>query len=105
MMISSRRTWSIDNIKKIYNKFQSTETTYLEIIPNKKQSIPGTLKTPTALTQEEIEEHNLTHLPYRDWCKHCHVCTRKEQTTISTERWTTQTEHHPDRLLVPQERQ
>ena len=22
-------------------------------------------------TRAEIEEHNLTHLPYRSWCRHC----------------------------------
>eukprot|EP00971_Amphidinium_carterae_P142705 2826865-Amphidinium_carterae.1 len=31
MTTSSRRTWSMDYIKKIYNKFQSMETTSLEI--------------------------------------------------------------------------
>eukprot|EP00971_Amphidinium_carterae_P005985 117882-Amphidinium_carterae.2 len=32
-------------------------------------NIPRTLKTPTTPAQSEIEEHNLTHLPYRDWYK------------------------------------
>ena len=22
-------------------------------------------------TEAEVEEHNLTHLPYRSWCRHC----------------------------------
>lgn len=22
-------------------------------------------------TEQEVEEHNLTHLPYRSWCAHC----------------------------------
>eukprot|EP00971_Amphidinium_carterae_P175044 3469955-Amphidinium_carterae.1 len=26
---------------------------------------------PVLPTQQEIEEHNITHIPYRDWCKHC----------------------------------
>ena len=26
---------------------------------------------PTQLTDKEIEEHRLTHLPFRDWCKEC----------------------------------
>eukprot|EP00971_Amphidinium_carterae_P308755 6135235-Amphidinium_carterae.10 len=34
-------------------------------------SIPKTLKTPTTQSQSEIDEHNLSHLPSRDWCKHC----------------------------------
>eukprot|EP00971_Amphidinium_carterae_P306814 6097419-Amphidinium_carterae.1 len=33
--------------------------------------ITRTLKTPAAPTQDDINEHNLTHLQYRDWCKHC----------------------------------
>ena len=26
---------------------------------------------PKLPTQDEIEEHNLTHLPFRNWCRHC----------------------------------
>ncbi len=25
-------------------------------------------------TRQEIEEHNLTHLPCRSWCRHCCCC-------------------------------
>eukprot|EP00971_Amphidinium_carterae_P076003 1501469-Amphidinium_carterae.2 len=32
---------------------------------------PRTIKTPTVPSQEELDEHNLTRLPYREWCKHC----------------------------------
>eukprot|EP00971_Amphidinium_carterae_P345958 6487169-Amphidinium_carterae.1 len=32
---------------------------------------PKTYKEPSLPTRQEIDEHNLTHLPYRDWCKHC----------------------------------
>eukprot|EP00971_Amphidinium_carterae_P148579 2945823-Amphidinium_carterae.1 len=31
----------------------------------------GEDKSPVPPTHQEIEEHNLTHLPYSDWCKHC----------------------------------
>eukprot|EP00971_Amphidinium_carterae_P147634 2926253-Amphidinium_carterae.2 len=34
-------------------------------------NIPKAYEAPTLPTQQEIDEHNLTHLPYRDWCKHC----------------------------------
>eukprot|EP00971_Amphidinium_carterae_P020454 402951-Amphidinium_carterae.4 len=34
-------------------------------------NIPKTYRSPTLPTQQEIDEHNLAHLPYRDWCKHC----------------------------------
>ena len=29
------------------------------------------VRGPAALNQEEIDEHNLTHLPYRSWCPWC----------------------------------
>ena len=30
-----------------------------------------TLPRPTTPTQEEIDKHNIDHLPYRDWCPYC----------------------------------
>ena len=27
--------------------------------------------TPYKPTRDEVEDHNLTHLPYRSWCRHC----------------------------------
>ena len=30
-----------------------------------------TIKCPAAPTKEEIEEHMLTHVPFRSWCPHC----------------------------------
>ena len=32
---------------------------------------PAKLLDPQLPTKAEIEEHNLTHLPVRDWCPHC----------------------------------
>ena len=32
---------------------------------------PRVPKRPTAPTKKEIEEHEVTHLPPRDWCQHC----------------------------------
>lgn len=29
------------------------------------------MKSPLTQCKEEVEEHSLTHLPYRDWCRHC----------------------------------
>ena len=26
---------------------------------------------PTRPTEEEVERHNKTHIPYRSWCPHC----------------------------------
>jgi thiol-disulfide isomerase/thioredoxin len=33
--------------------------------------VPKVLKSPLQPTAREVEEHNLTHLPFRDWCPHC----------------------------------
>ena len=29
------------------------------------------LQDPRLSTQREIDDHNLTHLPYKSWCAHC----------------------------------
>ena len=28
-------------------------------------------KAPQMPSKEEVEEHNITHIPFRDWCPHC----------------------------------
>eukprot|EP00971_Amphidinium_carterae_P348600 6490584-Amphidinium_carterae.5 len=73
MTTSSGRRWSMDYIKKIYNQFLCMETTYLEINHNKKRAHHEESKHQLLLhkkSEEEIKVYNLTHLPYRDWCKH-----------------------------------
>ena len=32
---------------------------------------PEVLRDPGAPTPREIEEHNVTHMPFRSWCPHC----------------------------------
>ena len=32
---------------------------------------PRKLMDPRLPTQQEVDEHNLTHLPYRSWCPYC----------------------------------
>ena len=32
---------------------------------------PKLSNMPVAPTQQEIEDHNVNHLPFRSWCKHC----------------------------------
>jgi hypothetical protein len=32
---------------------------------------PKVLKSPLQPTVREVDERNLTHLPFRDWCPHC----------------------------------
>eukprot|EP00971_Amphidinium_carterae_P252195 5007067-Amphidinium_carterae.1 len=34
-------------------------------------NVPKGYESPTLPAQQEIDEHNLTHLLYRYWCKHC----------------------------------
>ena len=29
------------------------------------------IKTPYKPAQDEVDDHDLTHLPYRSWCRHC----------------------------------
>jgi hypothetical protein len=33
--------------------------------------VPKVLENPFQRTAREVAEHNLTHLPFRDWCPHC----------------------------------
>ena len=35
------------------------------------------LPAPIAPSQKEVDAHNLFHLPYRPWCKHCVAARRK----------------------------
>ena len=32
---------------------------------------PKKVQDPRVPTQAEVDEHNMTHLPYRSWCTHC----------------------------------
>ena len=32
---------------------------------------PEVLRDPGAPTPKEVEQHNVTHLPFRSWCPHC----------------------------------
>ena len=33
--------------------------------------VPRKMKNPRQPTKIEVEEHNLTHMPFRQWCPHC----------------------------------
>ncbi len=32
---------------------------------------PTEIPEPLQLSREEVDEHDLTHLPFRSWCRHC----------------------------------
>ena len=34
------------------------------------------LNSPVKPSREEVEAHNLIHLPYRNWCRHCATASR-----------------------------
>ena len=34
-------------------------------------NVPRRLRDPKKPSQAEVEEHNITHYPYREWCPHC----------------------------------
>ena len=36
------------------------------------------MQEPRKPSQEEVDAHNLTHLPYRSWCRHCVRGRKKE---------------------------
>ena len=33
--------------------------------------LPKTIQVDKRPSKEEVERHNVTHLPYRSWCRHC----------------------------------
>eukprot|EP00971_Amphidinium_carterae_P249371 4949954-Amphidinium_carterae.2 len=62
-----------DNDNKVYGLLQEDAEQADYVIcdtPQQEAQAPKTDKSLTLPTQQEIEEHNITHLPYRDWCKH-----------------------------------
>ena len=43
-----------------------------EVVEAEEESQPvNSLPSPDMPTQSERDEHDLTHWPYRSWCKHC----------------------------------
>ena len=42
-----------------------------ELTASTEARVPSSLTSPEKPTQGEIDEHDLTHLPYRSWCPIC----------------------------------
>ena len=42
-----------------------------EVDVSEDRRVPMKLQNPRLPTQAEIDEHTLTHLPFRSWCRHC----------------------------------
>ena len=49
----------------VYDEIECEEPVSAEARP------PEVLRDPGAPTQREVEEHNITHLPFRSWCPYC----------------------------------
>ena len=41
------------------------------MFPKPEASPPQTKKAPCRPTEEEVQEHNVCHIPFRAWCPHC----------------------------------
>ena len=66
----AERIWSA---REIGNWERSENDGIVEVAPEEDRGVRKPLKVadPKLPTQTEIDEHNLTHLPFRNWCKHC----------------------------------
>ena len=56
----------------------------------------ATKKAPAAPTAAEIREHNINHLPYRQWCKHCVAGRRRDDRHVGREEESGRSEIHVD---------
>ena len=48
------------------------------------QRPPRVIPEPKQPTREEVARHNLTHLPYRNWCPHCLACRRSNNAHVAS---------------------
>ena len=64
------RTWEPFNPEEESGEGKMKEE---EMVQEHKESNDNvkTIKCPTTPTKEDIEEHMLTHVPFRSWCPHC----------------------------------
>ena len=42
-----------------------------DVFVSEEAEIPKVIKVDLKTSKEEVDKHNVTHLPYRSWCKHC----------------------------------
>eukprot|EP00971_Amphidinium_carterae_P226072 4484033-Amphidinium_carterae.3 len=70
MKSATATTRFMDYYKTTLQDYLSTLTT-IEDTSQQEANIPNILRTPLVPSQQEVDEHNLMNLPYRDWCKHC----------------------------------
>ena len=49
----------------------SSSSDHMRLDESEEARKPNTKKLPPQATPEEIDRHNVTHLPFRSWCEHC----------------------------------
>ena len=42
-----------------------------DVFVSEEAQVPKVVKCDPRPSQEEVDKHNVTHLPYRSWCPHC----------------------------------
>ena len=57
-------------------------------------------KDPKEPSKEEKEEHDKTHIPFRDWCRHCVRGRGKEEACRKVTRETEDYEIHMDFMFM-----
>ena len=67
----SDRVKRVKELDKELEQVQEELDTVVGNVPNKGKSIAKGIVAPHASSREEREQHNLTHTPYRPWCKYC----------------------------------
>ena len=63
------------------------------------------VKSPRDPTKEEKEEHEKTHLPFRDWCRHCVAGRGKEAPCRTSKGTISGSEVHIDVMFMGEERE
>ena len=51
------------------NEYEVDEDVHFEV--DEESNRPNVRTGPREPSQEEVDEHNVNHLPYRSWCRHC----------------------------------
>ena len=53
------------------NKLEDADASDLRVVESEEASKSVGLRVENKPTPEEVANHELTHLPFRSWCKHC----------------------------------
>ena len=48
------------------------------------------MASPDLPCRREVEDHNLTHIPFRSWCNHCLRWRGRRERTQEEQEWTTE---------------